>query len=367
MKLLTYTLVISLAIGNAAWVPMAFADTNTNTSTSTSTNSNTTAVTNNQTGSQANTQALNLQGAQQSVMLGTMAIGAGSAMVAAGYAGIVPNWGLIGAGVALIAAGVMSLNAAQKMAQNAARAGNNVGNMGGSTTTAVNTVPTQPGSSTLTPTNPGQISLNETEPGGGITIDPQLTRTGRANEIFNDLERQTGMSREDFLNGLNEGKTPGDMLAGAGKLKGGSADGLNNMVKDAMGNGSAPTGSELLSQLGATSSDLGENSYAAGGAGGASRGPASGNANALAGLEGMLGKGDGAGGSSTLVGKGELGVSEDVQNALDRNGLTNLTIFQMVHTQYKKKTPLMFGIPARRASPTAENPFLELGSEKVEL
>ena len=59
-------------------------------------------------------------------------------------------------------------------------------------------------------------------------------------------------------------------------------------------------------------------------------------------------------------------LSPEVQAALDKNGITGRTIFQMVHSQYVKKTPLMFGVQ-QKIDGSSTNPFSALNGDKVEL
>ncbi|MCO5142165.1 MAG: hypothetical protein M9962_03645 [Oligoflexia bacterium] len=359
-------------------IPTVYADTGTSSVTVTGTqtttgtetftsNPSTETVNDNQNTTQQDTEDLNDSGSQQSTMLGMMAIAAGAAMVAAGMAcAPAPCVGLIMAGMALIAAGMMGLMAAGMMGNNANTAGYRSGNMSGITgSTATNTA-------TGTGTNPGES--------GGIKIDPNLLRTGQSGTVFDDLESKTGINRDDFVNAIGNGADPASMLANAPKLKGlgVSEDALKGYLSDAQSS-SLPGADDIMSKLGLTPEELeamakqnaafnatGEdNSY---GAGGGSRNPASNkSASSNPDINSFLNANKDLGASVDKLGKDGMGLSPEVQAALDRNGITGQTIFQMVHTQYKKKTPMMFGVQQKKTISTSENPFLNLSGNDVNL
>lgn len=405
MKIMIYTLVLSVGLGPICHIvdpTLAYAatstatntstssttNTNTNTTTSSNTSTSTSTATNancansgavygggaafshcnkndNQQNSQTDTEDLNDSGAQQSKMLGMMAIAAGAAMVAAGMAMVPPNMGLIAAGMALILAGTQALAAASKMDKNANKAGYNAGNMSGISNNGT----------------PSGSSIGESGSTPGIKIDPSLARTGKASAIFDDFEQKTGISRDELINGLESGKSVPEVLGGSKKM-GASEAQLAGMMDKASSSGAAMGADEAMAKLGLTAEDLaaygkntgmsatGEESVYGIGAGGGSRNPNSANTNSLDALFGA-GTGVGAGGNDpNALGGAGLGLSPDVKAALDRNGITNRSIFQMVNEQYKRKTPMMFGVPAKRPTlgGTQENPFSNLGSGgKIEL
>ena len=112
-----------------------------------------------------------------------------------------------------------------------------------------------------------------------------------------------------------------------------------------------------------------DNSYGSGSGGAASRSTAStspdfsayGNGNNTpTGAFSLTGASSGAPGAA-----GNL--SAGVQSALDRSGITSRSIFQMVHDQYKKKTPMMLGSQERKAASHADNPFADLSKDQIEL
>ena len=78
----------------------------------------------------------------------------------------------------------------------------------------------------------------------GIKIDPSLARTGKAATIFDDFEQKTGMSRDDFLDALNKGKTPAEIMAGNKKF--GPPGAAQNALNAASTSGNIPTSAEAL-------------------------------------------------------------------------------------------------------------------------
>jgi len=314
---------------------------------------------NDQQNTQTDTEDMNQGAGQQAAMMGMMAMAAGSGMIAAGMAMKPPNGGLIAAGAALLAAGMMGMSAAGKMANNAGYAGYNAGKMGDISGVPINRE-----------TSGTSIDSSKQGNSSGIKIDPSLTREGKVAAIFDDFEQKTGMSRDDFLDGLNSGRSAADILADASKM-GMTADQLQNLADNAASTNPL-SADEAMSQLGLTPEELaalaaknagmsatGENgSYAAGGSGSAgNRAPAS-----AGGLDGLFAAKTDTGPSALGVGPDGLALSDNVQAALDRNGITGLSLFQMVHGQYKKKTPMMFGVPTKSPANHKDNPFGDLGS-----
>lgn len=291
----------------------------------------------------------NDDGSQQSSMLGMMAIAAGTAMMATGAAmmssppSASAGAALMAAGAALLAAGMAGMAAAAQMAKNAGTAGGYQNNL--------ETITTSPVGGKDTP--------------GKIKIDPSLLRDPKAEAIFSDLKNKTGLSVEDLAKGLNDGKSIGEMIAKKGGV---SADKINAAIANA-----SPLGSqEAMEKLGLTPEELaamaknasqGEDSYAQTGA--SDRKPASA---ANTNYDALFGAGSkdqtGAGTFASLDG---TKVSQEVQEALDRKGLTGKSIFEMVHTQYKRKTPMMFGVQEGKSKSLTENPFANLKSGGLEI
>jgi hypothetical protein len=316
---------------------------------------------NNQLDSQDDTKKLNDQGSSSATSAGMAATAAGMAMIAAGIALMAnPNTApagaaMVAAGTALLMSGMQAMQAAQKMAGNAGISGYRGTNMG-------NIV--KPG---LSGTNLGDGSGTS-----GIKIDSSLLRNGKVGSIMDDFENKTGISRDDLKSQLEAGNSPAAIMAGSKKFGGASEAQLQNMLDKNSANAEPMSGQEMMDKLGLTADDLKgtgeENTYATGSGG--SRSPASRSGGGGSSLDSLLGKSSDALGSGTIGGVGsDKGLSPEIQSALDRSGITNRTLFQMVHTQYKKKTPMMFGQPASTNPLTNanDNPFSNLSGAKVEL
>ena len=314
--------------------------TNTKTSTSsftsidgkpTKTNTNTGYAT--QLQHQNDTNNTNNQGSDASTGLGLAAIAAGMAMVAAGMALLAnpptapAGAALIAAGMMLIAAGMAALAAASNMSKNANKAAQNASQLGPS------------GVSGPTSTAADNANLPSDQSGSSIKIDPALARNGKVAEVLADFEKKTGLSQDDLINGLNNGKSPMEILSSSPKIGKSEAD-LQKMMDKAVANNPPLSAQDVMSKLGLTNEDLG--AYTAGG--GSDRKP--GSEAAATDFDALFGKNNlDAAAAAGALGAGANGsLSPEVQAALDRNGITSRTIFEMVHGQYKKKMPMMFGV-----------------------
>jgi hypothetical protein len=191
--------------------------------------------------------------------------------------------------------------------------------------------------------------------GSGIKIDPALARNGKMDGIFTDMEKKTGLNRDDMMKGLANGGNPLSMLASAPAFSGkpqASEANLQKMMDDTLAKGNLPSGQEVMDKLGLTKDDLSSN----GGGADPNRGLAS-----SANIDGLFPDKPAA---PTPEGfKNDMKLSPEVQAALDKNGITGRSIFDMVHAQYVKKTPQMFGVDNNR-KPT---PGGILTGEKMEL
>jgi hypothetical protein len=148
-----------------------------------------------------------------------------------------------------------------------------------------------------------------------------------------------------------------------------------DQLKDAIDNATPASADDVMAATGLTPEDLAAmgkggsgsdlgTSYAQGSAG-ADRSPASTTGSSL---DSLFAKKDLNPGSGVVLDKDgkPQGLSPDVKAALDRNGITGLTLFQMVSSQYKRKTPMMFGVPAKTAVDNPDNPFGDLNKgEKI--
>lgn len=307
---------------------------------------------------QNDTKDLNNSGADQSTMLGMAAIAAGMAMVAAGMA-LIPNppttaagVALVAAGMALIASGMAALAAASKMNNNANQANTNAGNLN-------DLNPYQSSISSASSVDGGTTSLG-TGATTGIKIDPALTRTGKLDTIFGDMENKTGLNRDAMLDAVGSGANPLDVLANSPALSGkpsSSSANLQKMMDDTMAKGNLPSGQEVMDKLGLNAGDLGSS-------GGADMNRNLASANASPNLDALF-PGNGAPGDSKSSGT-SMKLSSEVQAALDKNGITSRSIFDMVHSQYNKKAPMMFGVQQQKNG-TSANPYSNLSSEKIEI
>lgn len=351
MKLGIWTLVLAIVLytsSSEVWIQDAMATsvggvnlgggTSTNTSLSGGTgvvtvNTNTNSNTITQLQHQNDTNNLNKQGQDSSTGLGMAAIAAGMAMVAAGMA-LMANpptaaagAALVAAGMMLIAAGMAALAAASNMGKNAGQAAQNANYLG----------PTQ---SMLpkTPAVAGGADLNGAGGSSSIRVDPSLAKNPKISQILDDFEKKTGMSRDDLMNGLNSGKGPMEILSASPKIGKSEAD-LQKLMDKSLANNDPLSSQDVMGKLGLTPEDLGAYD-----AGGDRKTAASGSA--MTDFESLFGKNnlDAAAGGVALGGSVNGSLSPELQAALDRNGITSRTIFDMVRTQYKKKMPIMFGV-----------------------
>jgi hypothetical protein len=216
----------------------------------------------------------------------------------------------------------------------------------------------------IAPTPTG-TTISQGETPEGIKIDPALARTGKSGEILNDFEQKTGIPADELVDGLNSGKSVADILGGKGKM-GMSADEIQAGIDKANADG-LMSGDEVMAKIGVKPEDLAANTDPTYGNGsGASRSPAS--TAPAADFNSLFGANAKDAGSGVIENKEKkLGLSPDVQAALDRNGITELSLFQMVSAQYKRKTPMLFGVPTKNSVSAPDNPFGDLSKgEKIQ-
>jgi hypothetical protein len=167
--------------------------------------------------------------------------------------------------------------------------------------------------------------------------------------LLNTLEKQTGITPSDLAGAVTSGASIPDLLANApNSVPGLSADALKNGLDGASGAAADLSSSDILAKAGLTADDLKLNKDGLGSsniASGGGRSPAGKNSS----LGDLLGGGGIAGKTSSQNGDvtGKPKVSADIQSALDKNGISSLTIFQIVHSQYVKQLPIMKGAPKK--------------------
>jgi hypothetical protein len=182
-----------------------------------------------------------------------------------------------------------------------------------------------------------------------IKLDPALLRTGTANDIMNQFESHFGIPRDQFADGVLGGQDPRNLLNSAPK-NALTNDDMNKAISGAKGMSDADKAAALAkSPLGDAQRDLaskmgGDAQYEMKMAGAGTGG------NNIAAFgkkkDAELDPVD----LPTAESAAALGVSPEVQAALaakqleDRkNGLTDLTIFQVVHAKYREKSKMIFG------------------------
>ena len=239
--------------------------------------------------------------------------------------------------------GLMSLNAANQAGRNAASAYGNADSMG-----------SYPGVNGTSPTPGSENKTGNSNIGGSgrsgelVKIDPSLLRTGKANDIMGQFEQKFGLSRDNFANAVLNGEDPRKIFGSAPKnaLSNEDMNKATNAAKamsDAdkanalAGTGLSDAQKELLARMNGAGNP--ENEIKMGGSSGAS-------------LSRMTAskKSDEELDELSAANPADLGVSPEVQAALaqkalnDRaNGLTDMTIFQLVHAKYREKSKMIFG------------------------
>lgn len=277
----------------------------------------------NQTAAQAQQQDQAKKGQQQAQMMGLASIALGGYMVKTGISlNSTPcacGTPLIISGVLAIMQGIMGLNGAKELGKAAGAAGMNLGNLGsnGPTTTKLGN---GSGSSTF-------------------SVDPAALRSGKVGEIMSKFEKATGASRDALAKALGSGMSPFDALSKMGISKSdlAKAQALANGAIAKNSNAVADNAKKLgLDKIGGGIKTVGDTSGASTNLNAAIK-PGNG-----INLDDLAIKDDAAAAAAETL-PVDTTVSADVQSELNREGITDMTIFQMVRTQYTKKTPMMFG------------------------
>lgn len=241
----------------------------------------------------------------------------------------------------LLLNGLMGMQAANQANQNAGASLANAGNMGGMS--SAGTSPTPDAAKTDSAKFGAQGSS-----ASPIKLDPALLRTGTANDIMGKFEKQFGIPRDQFAQSVMDGNDPRKILGSAPLNPLSNAD-MNKATTDARGMSDADKANALANAgLGDVQRDLASKVGEVNPAGG----PAT---------SGLAAFKKSTGGDSVDLDKladeigkpsesAALGVSPEVQAALAakqlderKNGITDLTIFEVVHLKYRERSKKIFG------------------------
>jgi hypothetical protein len=199
----------------------------------------------------------------------------------------------------------------------------------------------------------------------GIKIDPALLRNGQVATSLAAFAEKNGIDKDAMSRAFEKGDALGLAAQHTGTEDSQLQDALDaaranplsaddaRLAASELGMDFNGDGSLLADGDGSGQSGSGLYSLAGGVGGGGGRGLAS---DSLLGGAGAGGAGGAGGTNLKLKGSSNGKVSKDIQAALDRAGISHLTIFQIVHRQYVKKTPMFFGTDVKTATPQA-NPF----------
>jgi hypothetical protein len=228
--------------------------------------------------------------------------------------------------------GLMGMQGAGQGQNNAAAAGVNAAKLGAIT--------------------PSKIALGnkDTSANSGIKIDPNLLRNGKANLVLGEFEKKFGIPRDDFAGAVLSGVDPREILKSAPK-NALSADTLNQAFGAAAKASDAEKAMAKASLAGLQDEALNTFEIPSVGSSGASK--LSSSKKRSSELEPL---------DPSLLGVGitqndDGSVSAHVQAALDAEAREqaerlrapgSMTIFQQVHSKYKEKYVLIFGISAEQ-------------------
>jgi hypothetical protein len=258
--------------------------------------------------------------------------------------------GCLDAGIALATGGLMLLNGMMGLA-----AASQSGQMADASALNASGMDSLSGATAGTPNSSNSAGTTTSGLGSAsgasnpIKLDPALLRTGKADDIMNQFESHFGIPRDQFANGVIGGQDPRNLLNSAPK-NALSNDDMNKALSGAKSMSDAERAAALAkSPMGDVQRDLaskmgGDAQYEMKMAGAGTNG------SSLAAFgkkkDAELDPVDLPVTDATAA----LGLSPEVQAALsakqldDRNhGLTDLTIFQVVHAKYREKSKMIFG------------------------
>ncbi len=230
---------------------------------------------------------------------------AGAAMVTQGQIGVAT-------GTISVLSGVSGLAGAKKMKQNAAIAGANM----------------------------GQIDSLGKNADDNIKIDSSFLNNDDVGRVLDGFEKAMGIPRDGLLNALNKGVDPFDLLAAKGMPKS-LLDELKAKGEEAIANGAKPDLEKYGLSAEKIAEGMGIGDLSGGGGMMASTKPGGPN---LDDLLGGLTKDSDTEIETGGVDPSKIGIDPEVQKALDKAGVTNKTLFQMVSMRYRARTPALFGI-----------------------
>ena len=280
---------------------------------------------------QQQTKQENEKGAQIAKILGVATVALGTAQIYQGYTQITTGRAMqsnpytAAAGAAMVTqgqigvatgtittlSGLQGLLAAKKMAANAALAGKNM----------------------------AQIDSLSKNADDNIKIDPSFLKNGDVGKVLDDFEKATGIPRDGLLNALNKGVDPFDLLAAKGIPKS-LLDEANTKGHEAFANGAKPD----LEKYGLSAEKIAEGMGIGDLSGGGMMASAKPGSSGLDDLLGGLTKDSDADIQTGGVDPNKIGLNPEVQKALDKAGVTDKTLFQMVSMRYRARTPALFGL-----------------------
>jgi len=287
----------------------------------------------NQTTAQQDTQKKNKEGEGLAKIAGMLSMAMGGVMIQKGTAQTPPNTMMIMSGALMLVQGLLGLKGAKKAGENANAAGNNAAAMGG----------TYSGLSGLGDSTIGQAQFK---------IDPSLLREGKLGDAMNDVEKNLGIGRDQFAEAAASDANMAKLLADSpGGKKAGINEGKLSSMLDTASNKLAENpeaGKALLEKTGFNAAMA---TYSLGSGASSSSLKASKDMN----FDDFMASLNSKDNLNSPSAGGALNLSPEVQAALDKNGISDKSIFEMVKIQYKKQAPQMFGQDRQPASAT--DPF----------
>ncbi len=248
-------------------------------------------------------------------------------------------------GEVLIGLGIAGEAVSMVMGSNADKASGNSTNLG----SLIGTPTTKPSTALL----PNQLDSSPSS----ISIDPSLLEQGKLGSVLSDFEAKSGVSRGELAAAVQSGANIPDLITK--NMSPDQAEKVKAGIEGSMSDGSGLSSADILAKTGLTADDLklkDKNSLQAGnvdGAGGA-RSPASKNGNDLQSIFGSGNEAKPTAGAATDT-KKSTKISSELEAALRRNGLSNMSLFEIVHSQYVKQLPMMKGI--QKKAETFDNPL----------